>query len=73
MLFTGYDRVRGLFQEVLQKPVGRVGSGQEVLEISRIESGRALTRTSSGRGCETDHSTLKYSSFGVTEGKLLED
>ena len=41
VFFEGRDRTRGLGYEVLQqKSVGRAGSGQEVLEISRVERGR---------------------------------
>ena len=39
-LLTGHDPARGSGQEVYLKPADRVGSGQKVLEFSRIESGR---------------------------------
>ena len=36
----GSDPVRGSRKEMFQKRAGRVGSGEEVLEISRVGSGR---------------------------------
>ena len=38
--FTGHNAAGGSGREVFQNPAGRVGSGQEVLEISWVEPDR---------------------------------
>ena len=39
-LSTGHDPARASDQEALKKPAGRVGSDPEVVEMSRVGSGR---------------------------------
>lgn len=48
-LFAGHDQAHALGQEVFQKLADRVGSRQEVIEMSWISSGR-VTRFSKTRG-----------------------